>query len=110
MDRNTGSYTISIGNAIKSTYDVTSIIVISSVTVIFLIFLVYIVVRLVELKKERLEAEEWIQSNEEKLIAYASLVDSETSDKIRSLFKLKKEFVEQPAAPSSDSPKVLKTD
>jgi hypothetical protein len=91
VDRENKKLVMMIGNAYKTQFNVIVIIVIVVASIILLILLVVYVIILSERKKRRLEAEEWVQINQKKLEDYARLVDSESSDRIRKIFNIKKE-------------------
>lgn len=71
VDRTTNDYTITVGGATNSEHNNKLLIIIfssMSVTVIILLVLIY---KMIKIRKRRLEADEWLNENQAKLINYA---------------------------------------
>lgn len=87
VDRAKGTYSLTIGGAKDSTHDSELLIVIfvaMAITVILLLILIY---KMIQIRSKRIEADLWLNENQEKLVKYALFVKPEETGQITNVLE-----------------------
>lgn len=90
VNRTAGTYSIQIGGAEDSTHDSELLIVIFVSMGLTVLVLLLVIWKMIQIRKKRLEADEWLSENQAKLINYALQVKPEETNEITNVLEQSK--------------------
>lgn len=90
VDRSAGTYSITIGGAQQSTHNSELLIVIFVSMGLTVLILLLVIWKMIQIRKRRLEADEWLAENQAKLINYALQVKPEETNEITNVLEQSK--------------------